>query len=139
VTAANLPTIHGRLQPRRRVLRIVLRRLAASATPRLVRRLHVGGFNGCGSCGACEAAIRAAVAEADWCNNTMVWGVLTSCCGGGEAHFPVLVTSDPVIEASTTAGIPPDAQPCSAAAASGPISKPVDGSTLAGGAIHSTA
>ena len=61
------------------------------------------GAGGCDSCGGCG--------EVPWCNNTMVWARFDVLLWWRQGRdFPVLVTSDPVIESSTTAGILPDAQ-----------------------------
>lgn len=75
-----------------------------------------GGFNGCGPCngnscggGACGAC--GDYGEAAWCNNTMVWARFDVLLWWKQGRdYPVLVTSDSVIESSTTAGILPDAQ-----------------------------
>ena len=69
-----------------------------------------GCCGGCGGCGPCGGA----GGGHDWgplCGNTLVWlklDVLLMWRQGRD--FPPLVTSDPVVESSTTAGILPDAQ-----------------------------
>jgi hypothetical protein len=71
-----------------------------------------GGFTGggacCGdACGGCDAC----GGEAAWCNQTMVWARFDVLLWWQQGRdYPVLVTSDPVIESSTTAGILPSAQ-----------------------------
>lgn len=68
-----------------------------------------GGVNGCGACGGCDSC--GGCGEGPWCNNTMVWARFDVLLWWRQGRdFPVLVTSDPVIESSTTAGILPDAQ-----------------------------
>ena len=68
------------------------------------------GPGGCGGCGPCGGA----GGGHDWgplCGNTLVWlraDVLLWWRQGRD--FPTLVTSDPVVESSTTAGVLPDAQ-----------------------------